>query len=163
MSLPDGVKSDFSVKVNGTEVTIENAELKSSDKRILILTLSSLFYKGDTVVVSYEPGTLMSVEEVVVAKFSITATNRSKTVSVESLESSNVKYYPNPMGDKLFLNNTSEYTLAKITDLSGKVLLRSEINVGGTTELNTSSLKSGIYFIVLSNNKKQLVSKVVKK
>ncbi|HEY9124484.1 MAG TPA: endo-1,4-beta-xylanase, partial [Bacteroidales bacterium] len=163
MTLPAGVENNFKIKVNGVEVAIEKAELKSNDSRILIFTLSSTFYKGDELAVSYEPGTLMSVDEVVVAKFSITATNRSKIVSVESLESANAKYYPNPVEDRLYLANTSEYTMAKVTDLSGKVLLRSKINMGGITELNTSNLKSGIYFIVLSNNKKQLVSKVVKK
>ncbi len=88
--------------------------------------------------------------------------------SVESRSlSSNIKYsiYPNPSNDLLnieLLNNTSENTIIRLTDLDGKLMFESQIR-NNSLSIDVSNFASGVYFLlVLENNKESHVQRVVR-
>lgn len=69
--------------------------------------------------------------------------------------------YPNPVTDKFFLKNSTAFTSAQVTDISGKALITTDhLNAG----IDITGLTPGIYFIKLHTAKDGIVSaKFVKK
>ncbi len=58
MANPSGNESNFEVKVNDTPVTISSVSLKTGDPYTIVLTLSPGLTGSETVLVSYNPGTV---------------------------------------------------------------------------------------------------------
>jgi hypothetical protein len=65
----------------------------------------------------------------------------------------NLKIYPNPAHDKLFINfgiNVPKYTMIKIFDFRGQLVLNNEL-VEEISNIDISSFSSGVYFIEICN------------
>lgn len=69
----------------------------------------------------------------------------------------NVKVYPNPATEKLFVEGVSEVKL-KVTDLLGKVIIAENI----TNTIDVSALPTGIYFLSITSGTEQNVVKFIK-
>ncbi|MDP1799844.1 MAG: T9SS type A sorting domain-containing protein [Bacteroidota bacterium] len=69
----------------------------------------------------------------------------------------NVKVYPNPATEKLFVEGVSEVKL-KVTDLLGKVIIAESI----TNTIDVSALPTGIYFLSIISGTEQNVVKFIK-
>jgi polyhydroxybutyrate depolymerase len=69
----------------------------------------------------------------------------------------NVKVYPNPVTEKLFVESVSEIKL-KVTDLLGKVIIAEST----TNTIDVSGLTVGIYFLNITNGTEQNVVKFIK-
>jgi len=77
-------------------------------------------------------------------------------LSVDAFDnSSKVKFYPNPVTDQLTIDRiTTDITnISVINTLGTKVIQKLWDNGTTTIQLNVSSLKSGIYFVKLTNGK----------
>ena len=76
---------------------------------------------------------------------------KDNTVGTNSFNQPEVKIYPNPTSDKLFVDNTdiSGKTQFEIYDLTGKILAKGLLN--DNNEINTKRLNQGIYYLKIEN------------
>jgi len=81
-------------------------------------------------------------------------------ISVKNIDNHNVLIYPNPAKDYINISLKSEIGLLKILDISGKLIIKKQIN-SSETSINISNLKSGIYFIEMSSGKNDLIIKLI--
>jgi S-formylglutathione hydrolase len=73
-----------------------------------------------------------------------------ETTSVRNSASENVlTVYPNPVINQLFLSGGDQTLLVKITDLNGRIVLKT-LNTNGSA-IDVTSLKSGMYFLSAFN------------
>lgn len=90
--------------------------------------------------------------------FAVDDVSTKNILSVEDKMLSNIKVYPNPINDLLVING--EFGDLIITAANGSIIYSGVHN--GHTELNVSSLNSGVYFVQLMNENGSFVTKVVK-
>ena len=69
--------------------------------------------------------------------------------------------YPNPVNDKLTIKADDSLGIVEIYDLMG-ALVYSQKNCGNKLEINTTDLKSGIYFVRMTNDKISETRRIVK-
>ncbi|WP_299260811.1 T9SS type A sorting domain-containing protein [uncultured Aquimarina sp.] len=92
---------------------------------------------------------------------------KSTTLSVDDFDFDTIRVYPNPTKNKLYIDNTVDFLNPTITvfDIRGRKL-NNPVDIQRITskqvELNTSFLTSGAYFIIIENDQKRLVKKMVK-
>jgi len=71
----------------------------------------------------------------------------------ENSVANEVLIYPNPADQYFTINNLqTEYTTVEYYDLTGKFILKNDLNKG-INVLNTSNLSNGIYLLKLNNVK----------
>jgi uncharacterized protein (TIGR02145 family) len=74
----------------------------------------------------------------------------------------NIDIYPNPVTDKLYLNNSTRQTLKmQIYNTVGQCVLQKELNTQ-TSEINISSLTKGIYILKLTSPYGTIEKKIIK-
>lgn len=73
-----------------------------------------------------------------------------------------VSIYPNPLSDILNIHSKMNITKLEIYNVSGQKVL-SQQNVKGNQQINTSGLKSGVYFIQLISENASKTIKLIKK
>lgn len=81
--------------------------------------------------------------------------------AVETLEALQVQVYPNPANDVIFIKHSNQLQEITMFDLSGKVLLSKTIS-GNESELNISSLNSGVYLLTFSADNKSMTKRIIK-
>lgn len=82
-------------------------------------------------------------------------------LSISESNFSNLNIYPNPASDKLIIETSfSGNANVKISDLSGKEIVSSHLT-GRVSEINTSNLKSGIYFLQFKYELSILTKKII--
>jgi len=80
----------------------------------------------------------------------------------DNLSNSQIKAYPNPVNDKLYLNNnTSKKVQVKIYAILGNLIFDKNLNTK-TDFIDLSELKSGTYFAAFSTDNSRLVKKIIK-
>jgi hypothetical protein len=67
-------------------------------------------------------------------------------LSVENLSVSKLTLYPNPTEDQLWLSWEGDVRMVYIYDVRGAMLAEVPVN-GKSTQLNTSALPAGYYFL----------------
>ncbi|WP_294223047.1 T9SS type A sorting domain-containing protein [uncultured Chryseobacterium sp.] len=84
-----------------------------------------------------------------------------QVLGVSELEKDNVKIYPNPTADFIYvkLSSKSKIEGAEIYDLSGKLVFRTKMN---SEQLDLRSLPQGVYMIVFKNSDLKPI-KIIKK
>ena len=87
------------------------------------------------------------------------------TVGIEKQEWNNeIKIYPNPVKDLLFINMSASVSLQEWTlyNLSGKVVLHQSLQTAtNTNKIDVRSLTNGIYFLEVRTNRGVFVGKVI--
>ena len=76
-------------------------------------------------------------------------------VSIQEKPQNNIQIYPNPAHDRLTIRSEQDIDSILIFDLSGREVLRQNLNDKNTT-LNIKTLSSGTYFIQIFNKGKLL-------
>ena len=84
---------------------------------------------------------------------------RQNVLSVDDVILKNLKVYPNPVRNILTikLSNQVEYNKATITNLTGKVVLKSN-----EKSINVHQLSEGMYLLKIDTNKGTIIKKIVK-
>lgn len=84
-----------------------------------------------------------------------------QVLGVSELEKDNVKIYPNPTADFIYVKLSSKSRIegAEIYDLSGKLALRTKLDA---EQLDLRSLPQGVYMIVFKNSDLKPI-KIIKK
>jgi uncharacterized repeat protein (TIGR02059 family) len=159
--LSAGEELNFKVTSNGKNLTITNTKI-STDFKTILVTLSTVVQKGETVNISYLPGSLSSKIEVSVPAFSTTVSNISTITAVNEIGKPEVTIYPNPFTNQLFIENTEQFETFIICDIHGKILITEKLIKNEAAVINTESLKNGLYFLKVSSGQASKVFKVVK-
>jgi len=82
--------------------------------------------------------------------------------SVPSLALGGVRVYPNPFTSTISIANVESVSRVIITDIIGKQVMAVKLN--GDTHINTSSLRSGVYLVILEDsNGQRVVRRLVKR
>lgn len=86
------------------------------------------------------------------------------TLANNEVISEKTQVVPNPFSDKIIiqLDENESNALASIYDITGKLLLKKNINTT-SSELDLSNLKSGIYICKIDSNGNQKIIKLIKK
>lgn len=93
------------------------------------------------------------------------ACTASSTIGLEDLSNLILSIYPNPAFNEITIETgeMDENADVLVTDLSGKEILKSQIEKGGTiTNLNISQLEEGCYFISISIGGRNITRTFVK-
>lgn len=77
-------------------------------------------------------------------------------------ESSVVKFYPNPLEDKLSILSKNESSTIRIIDLNGRELINERIE-GQSKVLNLGQIQSGIYIIKFESEGRVITEKLIKR
>lgn len=86
--------------------------------------------------------------------------NFDQTLSVETIAENGVSVYPNPTTGVVNVTNKSGLTnTIQVIDVTGKELISKTVSAGTTIDL--SSFGTGIYLVKVSNEKGQIVERVV--
>lgn len=76
------------------------------------------------------------------------------TLGVSNFDTNKVHLFPNPVLNELNIGfDTETQTRFKIFDIYGKLILKSENVAGKIWTINTSTLTSGVYFILVITNR----------
>ncbi|WP_346882489.1 T9SS type A sorting domain-containing protein [uncultured Algibacter sp.] len=91
----------------------------------------------------------------------LTFKTEENTLSSKSFEKSTIKFYPNPVEDLLNIETDYEIeTFSVLNSLGQEVLISNKLL---NNQINTSSLKSGIYFLRLKVDNTEKVLRIIKK
>lgn len=77
---------------------------------------------------------------------------RSATLGIDDITTSSITVYPNPVQEILTVKNLSAQVTGTIYDIQGR-LIYEDISIQDTTTIDVSALKSGIYFLQLTDKK----------
>ena len=78
-------------------------------------------------------------------------------LNVNNLNPSNLKFFPNPSSDYIFIDNNHDIDVS-IFDLNGKKVFINKMDDG----LDISSLDKGMYIIVLDDGTNLTIEKIIK-
>lgn len=84
----------------------------------------------------------------------------SKIISTSGIKTK-INLAPNPFKDEIVVINDNAITKIEIIDITGKVVLTSELN-NNKVIVNTSALKNGIYYIKIYNINEVQTQKIIK-
>ena len=85
--------------------------------------------------------------------------NTLSNLSVDEFSNDNIKIYPNPVTDRLYLSNNDFIKNISIFDLNGKQVLNKNLDF---QYVDVSTLKSGVYLVkILLNNSSTYISKII--
>ncbi|MEM9325998.1 MAG: fibronectin type III domain-containing protein [Bacteroidota bacterium] len=80
------------------------------------------------------------------------------TESTRQFATEDLFVYPNPTAKTVFFGNLPEFATIEVVNLSGQVLMKH----AAVSELDVSELKTGLYFIRISDDEEQQVFKLMK-
>ena len=85
------------------------------------------------------------------------------TLSSDNFFAKNLAIYPSPASDVLNLSsNTTQITEIQISDLNGRVVAKQSVNSLESTQVNVSSLTSGVYLVSVTTSNGVGTSKFIK-
>lgn len=67
--------------------------------------------------------------------------------SVKNFATGNIKMYPNPVSDKLYLNSANPMKVVEVTSIDGKINFRRVFNSALNSEIDLSDMSPGLYVI----------------
>ncbi|MEZ4839214.1 T9SS type A sorting domain-containing protein [Flavobacterium sp.] len=95
--------------------------------------------------------------------FMVFNVNMTTSLSAQDFFASNLKIYPNPTNDIINLSSTTTLiNTVEVTDLNGRVVKSFKLNGISQTELNVSSLQSGLYFLSVETDLGKGTTKIIK-
>tara|TARA_Y100000991_G_scaffold82936_1_gene62648 strand:- start:375 stop:1088 length:714 start_codon:yes stop_codon:yes gene_type:complete len=135
-------------ELNGLKESDLSLELLDNNDNWISLS-PTLDYVNNTI--AYDFNNLVSFK-------SITAGSKTNKLSISTVDSSNIKIFPNPTTDYIFIYPAADYK-SKLYDISGKLILESK-----SSQIDISILPVGSYFLQLkSENNKISKFNVIKK
>ncbi len=89
------------------------------------------------------------------------ALNSNIITTINKINNNNISVFPNPSKDYIYVNGLTENSELILTDCTGRELINQKTNIG--TSINIEKLTSGIYFLsIVSENKQITKYKLVK-
>jgi hypothetical protein len=104
---------------------------------------------------------IVYAEDTTVQKTYTVYITRENETGISEVSSHNLKIYPNPVQNTLYIQSSSTIEQINIYDISGRMLQTSE--VFKTSEvLDISYLASGIYLVKVKTEEGEIVGKIIK-
>jgi hypothetical protein len=75
--------------------------------------------------------------------------NFDLVISAGNIEFKEMKVFPNPFSETLTLENVSQIRRVAVVNMQGNVLIDRRLDGSETHTINTSALRSGLYFVVM--------------
>ncbi|MDX8340309.1 cellulase family glycosylhydrolase [Draconibacterium sp. IB214405] len=82
--------------------------------------------------------------------------------AVELIKNVKSRVFPNPVQEKLCIDNTDDFQQLTITDVYGQIFKQNQLT-NQLNEISVNELSSGIYFVTLSNQSNRHTVKIIKK
>jgi uncharacterized repeat protein (TIGR02059 family) len=150
----DGEQTSFTVMAGGTSINVNGVILVEDPGTTLLLALWEAIGAGQQdITVSYEPGNLVSADQIPVASFvGIPVTNQVVT-STGVLRLEGFSVFPNPVRDQLNIEPPVDLTgpvEIRITDVMGRTVYNLELdNLENhpSIRLEVGGFKEGIYLL----------------
>ena len=151
--------SDETGPVEGAEISINSQTLTTDAEGVATIDLEDGNYDYTVTANGYDEktGEIQANEGAIDLLLSATNSN-----GMENIKTNNIKIYPNPVSDKLYIEVTdiNSYTHLKILNLVGKIMAHDKI-VNTEIEIDISDYYSGLYFIVLKNKDIHYTKKIM--
>ncbi len=125
------------VKGAGNSNRLNNYTFKHSNSESAFFRIKQIDFNGE-----YEYSKVLNV--------------LAKTASDE------IQLLPNPFKDEITVANNNAITKTEILDITGKVILSELFNSSNKVSINTSALKTGIYYIKIYTNNASTITKIIK-
>ena len=115
----------------------------------------------DSVTIYWPSGVVDTVDSPAINS-SLNITEGSSALSIDENLLSNVSVYPNPVNKELTINTTLdlENSIISIFNIQGKKVFNTRFD---SNKINVSSLETGVYFLRIIQNNKQVNLKFIKK
>lgn len=124
--------------------------------------LATAYAPADGTILMKIPVTGFQKDEI---KFDLIINNVTKSYIVNiptgyvSTGESNIAFYPNPAHDLINISGLRERAVITVSDLSGKILIRT---MSDRNQIDVSNLARGLYTITILDNNQQVTGKFVK-
>lgn len=161
LAIPSGEELNFKVTVNTKVKEVTKVGITTDYKKILV-TLSSPIVRGETINLSYTPGSLTSKTGITVASFSTAVSNYSIVTGLNDIGNPVVTINPNPFNNQLVVRNAEQFEYCTIFDNQGRQLIVQKLDNSKNAVINTELLKKGLYLLKVSNGRESKVFKIVK-
>ena len=154
-----------------TEPTQLNHILTSADNNVTILAKGGV--PPYTYALDYSDGVSNTFENVSLGFHNFTTTDNNGcffntfvnvpiTLGVEDFDTNNVlKYYPNPVKDRLIISNSNNIDEVAVFSLKGEMIFAKSINKINS-EIDMSNLLSGAYLLKIKSGKSYKTVKILK-
>ena len=76
--------------------------------------------------------------------------------SVENFDQLNVRIYPNPANNYIFIDGIDKINSVELIDINGKV-----VTCGANNKIDISTFKRGMYFVRISNETNTIIKKII--
>ena len=80
----------------------------------------------------------------------------------ENLATDNIKVYPNPVSDRLYIETETQALTIEIYDVYGRRQVTETPSHQGNVVIDVENLKSGIYFVKINTEKGNMVKRIIK-
>jgi hypothetical protein len=117
---------------------------------------------------SYDPGTIVQVWVQVtdgpcIISDTVYVTIKSE-LAVENIPENNLFLFPNPSGDFVYIQTSSEIEHIEICDLHGSTLSKVQIHnsPGEVCRISLSNLNQGVYFMKIFYTGSEIIKKIIK-
>jgi hypothetical protein len=164
MNDPSTFTSDFTVKVNGTAVTINAVSLDASNSKIVVIELTDAVKAGDVILISYVGTDVTSTEGGILAPVIDQAvTNNSTITSITATSIAAFTIYPNPCTDKIIIRSSEKVDFIGIYDITGKIVLELKNVNGSVISVPVANLQQGTYMMSIRSANSSTIQKIIKK
>ena len=149
---------------SGFEISLDDATYIGT----LTLSPSSGTVSQTTIYVQFAPvaeqaySGNISHENTDATTVNLAVSGNSITISIKNITSEIINIYPNPVNDKLFIENKHGNELQiEIYDITGK-LVKNAILTGKNGEIDMQSLESSIYLLKITIQSENRIIKIIK-
>ncbi|MFV8356327.1 T9SS type A sorting domain-containing protein [Flavobacterium sp. XS1P32] len=118
------------------------------------LPLTTVIVDGTTYYASQTINGIESIERLAV-------TVKSGTLGIDELAFKNFSYYPNPVKNGITISNDSVIDEVTFISVKGETLLTKKLN-SLSTEIDTSNLSTGVYFLKVKSGEIKKTVKIIK-
>ncbi|MFV8332111.1 T9SS type A sorting domain-containing protein [Flavobacterium sp. GSP14] len=118
------------------------------------LPLTTVIVDGTTYYASQTINGIESIERLAV-------TVKSGTLGIDELAFKNFSYYPNPVKNGITISNDSVIDEVTFISVKGETLLTKKLN-SLSTEIDTSNLSTGVYFLKVKSGEVKKTVKIIK-
>jgi len=149
MGSAEAEAGNFTILVNNVARTVSSA--KTEGENIVITLTSPISNKSAVVTVSYASGTLAGSTGASVAAFGPVSVMNNVTTGKNQFATT-MRTYPNPVGDVLNIQASSQIKSIEIVDISGRKVVEFNDVSASMKSFSVSNLDKGIYFVSVKTN-----------
>jgi len=157
----------FTITSNGKAITVASAKLDATDASLLVFELETAVLLGDELRISFEANAETSAEGYPLVSFtSRYIENLLPVIETEDLNQKSmktVKVGPNPVSDKIVIEDIDGFNKIEIYDVEGNLVEAIDLIDQSLLEINSVDYPKGLLSIKLIGTNETITKKVLKK